>query len=159
MNFTVTVDPANAFGYRLAQYKGLLSSDITEALKAGASLVAATARANLAANGNNDTGALSSSIGTLNVEQDDAHVLVTVGPSQEMHPARFNPVKTYATIGAYLEYGTGPGGPWKWSGVTPKWAGFHVTTGIAANPFLTPALTTTTPAILGLVSSAVSRRW
>lgn len=134
-------------------------SDVAEALKAGASLVSATARANLAANGNVDTGTLSASIGTLDVQQNDVHALVTVGPSQEMHPARFNPVKTFGNIGAYIEYGTGPGGPWKWSGVTEKWAGFHVTTGNAAHPFLVPALTAQTPAILDLVKQAVSRRW
>lgn len=163
MTFTVTVDPANAFGYRLAQYKVLLMSDVTEALKAGASLVSATARANMAANGNVDTGALSASIGTLNVEQDDAHSLVEVGPSlTEMHPARFNPVKTYNDIGAFLERGTGPGGPWKWGGVAgSRWEGFFTRSwsGNAAHPFMVPALATTTPAILDLVVQAVSRRW
>jgi hypothetical protein len=163
VTFTVTVDPANAFGYRLDQYKGLLMSDVAEALKAGASLVAATARANMQANGNVDTGALSASINTLNVEQDDVHALVEVGPSlTEMHPARFNPVKTYNDIGAFLEFGTGPGGPWSWGGVAgSRWEGFFTRswTGNAAYPFMTPALTTQAPAIVDLVAQAVSRRW
>lgn len=161
MTFTVTVDPANAFHYAMAQYMALLPSDIESALLAGASLIAATARANMAAGGNVDTGALSASIGTLSHSADSSQVTVEVGPSlTEMHPARWNPSKSFNTVGLFLEYGTGPGGPWSWSGVAgSRWEGFHRTTGSAAHPFLTPALATQTQAVVDLVAQAVSRRW
>lgn len=161
MTFTVTVDPGNAFHYRMAQYVALLPSDIESALVAGASLIAATARANMQANGNVDTGKLSASIGTLSKQADQSQVTVTVGPSlTDMHPARFNPVKTFNQIGSYLEFGTGPGGPWTWSGVTEKWAGFHSGwTGNVAHPFMVPAKDAMASAVVDLVKSAVSRRW
>ena len=163
MTFTVTVDPANAFGYRMAAYKSLLSLDIESALIAGGSLVTGVARANMQVNGNVDTGALSASIGTLSIESDQSQVTVTVGPSlTEMHPARFNPVKTYNDIGAFLERGTGPGGPWTWGGVAgSRWEGFFTRswTGNAAHPFMVQALQNMAPAIVDLVKQAVARRW
>lgn len=161
MTFTVTIDPANAFGYRLAQYRALLPLDIESALMAGASLIASTARANLAANGNNDTGALSASIGTLSHSANSSEVNVSVGPSlTTIHPARFNPTKSFNTIGLFLEYGTGPGGPWSWSGVAgSRWEGFHRTTGNAAHPFMAPALQSMATSVVDLVAQAVGRRW
>lgn len=162
MTFNVVIDPGNAFHYRMAQYMALLPLDIESALMAGASLIAATARANMQANGNVDTGALSASIGTLNHSADASQVTVEVGPSlTEMHPARFNPTKSFNTIGLFLEYGTGPGGPWSWGGVAgSRWEGFHpVWTGNAAHPFLTPALQSMATSVVDLVAQAVSRRW
>jgi|GEM_PF-6057276 len=160
MTFTVTVDPNNAFHYAMAQYVALLPSDIESALVAGADLIASTARANMQANGNVDTGKLSASIGTLSKQADLSQVTVTVGPSlTDMHPARFNPTKTFNQIGSYLEFGTS-GGPWSWSGVTEKWAGFHPGwTGNAAHPFLTPALQSMASSVVDLVAQAVGRRW
>jgi len=161
LNFTVTVDPNNAFHYAMAQYMALLPSDIESALVAGAGMIANAARANMAAGGNVDTGALSASIGTLSKQADQSQVTVTVGPSlTDMHPARFNPTKTFNQIGSYLEFGTGPGGPWSWSGVTEKWAGFHPGwTGNAAHPFLVPAKDAMASSVVDLVKQAVSRRW
>lgn len=162
MTFTVTVDPANAFHYAMAQYAALLPLDIESALMAGADLVSATARANLAANGNNDTGKLSESIGTLSHSVNASEVNVSVGPSlTTIHPARFNPVKTTNDVGYFLEYGTGPGGPWSWSGVAgSRWEGFHPGwTGNAAHPFMVPAVQSMAEACVDLVKSAVSRRW
>lgn len=160
MTFTVTVDPNNAFHYAMAQYVALLPSDIESALVAGASLIAATARANMQANGNVDTGKLSASIGTLSHSANSSQVTVEVGPSlTEMHPARFNPTKSFNSIGAFLEFGTS-GGPWSWSGVTEKWAGFHPGwTGNAAHPFLVPAKDAMASSVVDLVKQAVSRRW
>lgn len=161
MTFTVTVDPNNAFHYAMAQYQSMLVSDIEQALVAGANMVVAQARLVMAANGNVDTGKLSSSITTLSKSSDPTQVTVTVGPSlTEMHPARFNQTKTFNQIGSYLEFGTGPGGPWTWGGVTPKWAGWHGGwTGNLPHPFLVPAKDAMAPSVVSLVSSAVSRRW
>lgn len=161
MTFQVTIDPGNAFGYRLAQYVALLPLDIEGALMSGASLIAATARANLAVNGNNDTGKLSESIGTLDHSSNSSEVNVSIGPSLTMiHPARFNPTKTTNDIGYFLEYGAGPGGPWSWGGVAgSRWEGFHRTTGNAAHPFMVPALQSMATACVDLVAQAVNRRW
>ena len=161
MTFTVTVDPNNAFHYAMAQYMALLPLDIEQALMSGASLIAATARANMQANGNVDTGALSASIGTLSHSADASRVTVEVGPSlTEMHPARFNPTKSFNDVGVFLEYGTGPGGPWTWSGVAgSRWEGFHRTTGNAAHPFMVPAMNAMATSVVDLVKNAVSSRW
>ena len=161
MTFSVTVDPSNAFHYRMSQYVALLPLDIEQALLSGADLISATARANLAANGNNDTGKLSESIGTLSHSADSSEVNVSVGPSlTTVHPARFNPTKTTNDIGAFLERGTGPGGPWSWSGVAgSRWEGFHRTTGNAAHPFLVPAMQSMASSVVDLVAQAVGRRW
>lgn len=162
VTFQVTVDPNNAFHYAMSQYAALLPLDIESALMAGASLVAATARANLAANGSNDTGKLSESIGTLSHSANASEVNVSVGPSlTTIHPARFNPTKTTNDIGFFLEYGTGPGGPWSWSGVAgSRWEGFHPGwTGNKASPFLTPALASMASSVVDLVAQAVGRRW
>jgi len=163
MTFTVTVDPNNAFHYAMAQYAALLPSDIESALVAGADLIAGAARATMAANGNVDTGALSASIGTLDKQTSPSEVTVALGPSlTDMHPARFNQTKTFNQIGSYLEFGTGPGGPWTWGGVAgSRWEGFFTRswTGNQAHPFMVPAKDAMASAVVDLVKQAVSRRW
>jgi hypothetical protein len=163
VTFTVTVDPNNAFHYAMSQYTALLPLDIEGALVAGAGMIAGAARANMLANGNVDTGALSASIGTLSRQSDASQVTVTVGPSlTEMHPARFNQTKTFNQIGSYLEFGTGPGGPWTWGGVPgSRWEGFFTRTwtGNLPHPFLVPAKDALASSVVDLVKDAVSRRW
>jgi hypothetical protein len=161
VTFQVTVDPNNAFHYAMSQYVALLPLDIEQALISGADLISATARANLVVNGSNDTGKLSESIGTLSHSANASEVNVSVGPSlTTIHPARFNPTKTTNDVGYFLEYGTGPGGPWSWSGVAgSRWEGFHRTTGNAAHPFMVPAMQSMATACVDLVAQAVSRRW
>jgi hypothetical protein len=161
MTFTVTVDPANAFQYNLDQYKGLLSSDIAEALKAGADMVSATARMNMTANGNVDRGYLRQSVGTLDMEQDDSHVLITVGASRATYPGRWKSDKSFNDISAFLEFGTGGGKTWSWKGPEgSRWAGWHFGwQGSLPHPFLIPALDAMTSSVLTLVREAVGRRW
>lgn len=162
MTFQVTIDPGNAFGSRLAQYMASLPTEIEGALIAGGSMITGAARANMQVNGNVDTGALSASIGTLSISSDSSQVTVALGPSlTDIHPARFNPTKTMNDIGYFLEYGTGPGGPWSWSGVAgSRWEGFHAGwTGNAAHPFLVPALDSMATSVVDLVAQAVGRRW